>query len=106
MTPESTPREPLYIETGLLDIETIMDAERLSMMARLNRSKSELMTNILEHPQCRWVKQTKMIMEKYGIKDSDLEGPKRKTKANINQKIQLQFKEKMNEQREEKSKLK
>ena len=25
MTPDSTPREPLYIETGLLDIETTID---------------------------------------------------------------------------------
>ena len=53
MTPEATPRETLYIETGLLDVETIMDDKRLNMMARLNREKSELMTDGLANPDCK-----------------------------------------------------
>ena len=31
MVPESTPREALYIESGLLDIETITDKNRIMM---------------------------------------------------------------------------
>ena len=53
MIPEATPREALYIETGLLDIETIIDLKRMNMMARLNREKSEMMTTILENPECK-----------------------------------------------------
>ena len=64
MTPEATPREALYIETGLLDIETIMDAKRLNMMARLNRNKSELMAAVLNNPECKWMKRTKGIKNK------------------------------------------
>ena len=59
MTPDSTPREALYIETGLLDIETIMEKKRISMMARLNREKSEMMTKILNNPGCKWIKKNK-----------------------------------------------
>ena len=36
MTPDSTPREALYIETGLLDIETLADSKRLGMKSRQN----------------------------------------------------------------------
>ena len=61
MTPEATPREALYIETGLLDIETIIDKKRLSMMARLNRDKSDMMTNILDNPDCKWLKKPKRL---------------------------------------------
>ena len=40
MTPDSTPRDMLYIETGLLDLETIAKRKRLNMKVRLNRDKS------------------------------------------------------------------
>ena len=75
MTPEATPREALYIrkprealyiETGLLDIETIIDIKRLNMMARLNRNKSEMMTAVLNNPDCKWMKRTKETIDKYG----------------------------------------
>ena len=56
MTPEGTPREALYIETGLLDIGTIADSKRLNMKARLNRDKSELMAKVLSNPECMWEK--------------------------------------------------
>ena len=56
MTPDSTPREALYIETGLLDIETIIDIKRINMMARLKKERSELMDNILNNPECKWKK--------------------------------------------------
>ena len=105
MTPAATPREALYIETGLLDVETVMDAKRLNMMARLNRSKSELMATVLANPECKWIKKTREIMNKYGIEPEDLTGPKEKTKFEINQSVSLEFRRKMTKDREERSKL-
>ena len=55
MTPEATPREALYIETGLLDIETIIHIKRMNMLARLNKEKSILMTEVLSNPDCKWM---------------------------------------------------
>ena len=83
MTPEATPREALYIETGLLDVETIIDLKRLNMMARLNREKSELMAAILANPNCKWMKRTKEVMQKYNIDESELQGSKSKSREAI-----------------------
>ena len=67
MTPDATPREALYIESGLLDVETIADSKRMNMKARLNREKSQLMEKILNNPECKWKKRTEEVMEKYNI---------------------------------------
>ena len=40
MVPESTPKEALYIESGLLDIETITDKNRIMMRERLKRMEA------------------------------------------------------------------
>ena len=74
MTPDATPREALYIETGLLDIATISDSKRLNMKARLNRDKSHMMEQVLSNPECAWEKKTNEIMQKYGIDNNDLTG--------------------------------
>ena len=106
MTPEATPRETLYIETGLLDVETIMDIKRLNMMARLNREKSELMARVLANPQCKWMKRTRQVIEKYHIDEEDLHGSKAKARAAIIRGVHLKIQEKMHCTRKMKSKLK
>ena len=103
MTPEATPREALYIETGLLDVETIIDAKRLNMIARLHRNKSKMMEAILRNPNCKWMRKTKDVMNKYRIEDH---GSKQKTKNNMNQKILIQFYKKMTKDKDDRSKLK
>ena len=105
MTPEATPRQALYIETGLTDIETTMDRKRLTMMARLNNDRSELMDKVLKRPNCVWLKRTKEIMEKYKITDEELQGEKNTTKKIIKEKTNKIFKERMMEP-QEKSKIK
>ena len=106
MTPGSTPREALYIETGLLDIETIIDVKRLSMMARLNREKSQIMAEILENPESKWMGKTKEVMEKYGIEEHDLTGSKERAKSAIHIGVYVKFHERMTKDWEAKSKLK
>ena len=106
MTPEATPREALYIESGLLDVETIIDEKRLNMMARLNSNKSELMATVLANPESKWMKRTSELMEKYHLLEEDLIGPKEKTKIDIDQGVFIEFWKKMTKHKEERSKLK
>ena len=93
MTPGSTPREALYIETGLLDIETTADSKRLNMKARLNRDKSNMMNEVLKNPKCQWANITSEIMKAYELNDQHLTGPKSQTKTTIKNKVQKLFKE-------------
>ena len=95
MTPQATPREALYIETGLLDIETIIDKKRLNMKARLNREKSELMAEVLNYPGCKWVKKTNETMAKYSISEEDLMLPYDEAKRVISEKTREVFYEKI-----------
>ena len=106
MTPEATPREALYIETGLLDIETIIDIKRLNMLARLNNEKSQMMATVLANPECKWMKKTKEVMEKYGIQDHELYGTKPTIQNAILVGIHIKFRANMIKSMEERSKLK
>ena len=106
MTPHSTPREALYMETGLLDVETIADSKRLNMKARLNRNRSEMMEKVLKHPGCQWEQENKKIIEKYRINNEDLKGTKYATKNKIRKKIFEGFKTRICETSNNKSKMK
>ena len=105
MTPDATPREALYIETGLLDIATIADSKRLNMKARLNREKSEMMRQVLSNPECLWEKETKATMEKHKIAPHELVGSKYTCKRTIKQKTLENFKSKIKESNKDKSKM-
>ena len=106
MTPDSTPRESLYIETGLLDIETIANSKRLNMKARLNRNKSDLMAEVLSNPDCMWEKDTSTIMAKYNLNENDIEGSKYHSKSVIKKSIMTHFKTAMDQACQDKSKMK
>ena len=95
MTPDATPRQALYIETGLLDIETIIDKKRLCMMARLKHNRSEMMNSVLNNPECKWMKKTKETMEKYNIFEWELAEEKCVTRRIITDRIREKFHEKM-----------
>ena len=95
MTPDSTPRQALYIETGMLDIETIIDKKRLNMMGRLKNDRSRMMDIVLNNPQCKWKKRTDDIMEKYGIFEWELAEEKWYTKQLIINKTRELFHNKM-----------
>ena len=46
MVPESTPREALYIESGLLDIERITDKNRIMMGERIKKNGNQLLNEV------------------------------------------------------------
>ena len=48
MVPQSTPIEALYMETGLLDITTIITKNRFNMEKRLHKHPENITTKIME----------------------------------------------------------
>ena len=99
MTPDSTPREALYIETGMLDIETTIDLKRMYMMARLKRESSEMMDLVLANPQCKWMNKTNEVLNKYSISSWELAGTeenKRLVNCTIKERTKSKFHERVN----------
>ena len=50
MVPTSTPREALYIETGMFDVETLDDKKRTVMSERLHRNGNKTLNEITNNP--------------------------------------------------------
>ena len=48
IVPESPPREALYIESGLLEIETITDKNRIMMGERIKKNGNQLLNEVTE----------------------------------------------------------
>jgi uncharacterized protein YggT (Ycf19 family) len=58
--PITTPREALYMETGLLDIDTIAKQKRITMKDRLDKTANQLLKTTLKNEQKgRWSQKTK-----------------------------------------------
>ena len=107
IVPQSTPREVLYIETGLLDIKTMADISRIQMIKRVERSPNEIIDNIDKSDiKSGWNEQTDKIKEKYSITLEDLNNTRWRTKTIITRKVQQGFKEDIIKEGQNKSKVK
>ena len=47
MTPTSTPRDAIYEETGILDVEHTIKKNRINMFMRLEETKNDMINKIL-----------------------------------------------------------
>ena len=105
MTPTSTPREALYIETGLLDIETIDDKNRITMGERLEKTSNNLLSEITNsHTPGWWKEYLEETKTKYEITGTtNGEGT---NKTNPKGKILETFKTRIEKEGESKSKIK
>ena len=71
MVPTSTPREALYIETGLLDIKTLDDKNRISMGERLRKNSNNLLDEITnQDTPGGWKEYLEETKIKYDITDN------------------------------------
>ena len=104
MTPVSTPKEALYLETGLLDIEHMSYIRRINMYIRLKENPSELIDKVCLDTENNWFTQTEQIMSNFSIDHETLQN-KQTRKRVINEKIAKSFKEKLFAATENKSKL-
>ncbi len=69
MTPTTTPREVLYMETGILDIEHLAIKSRINMQTRLQKSSNWLIDTALQRTEKNhWAHQTKEDMDQLEIK--------------------------------------
>ena len=78
MVPQSTPREALYIETGLLNPEAIRLKNRVimehSMMNGTSQIKKRFTTN--NNTTTKWAEETKKAKQELGIDEGDMKGKK------------------------------
>ena len=67
MTPISTPREVIYLETGLLDIEHMIYIRRINMYFRLQENTNELHEQLKSGGNNTWWTDTEDIMKRFSI---------------------------------------
>ena len=107
MTPLSTPREVLYIETNLMDIERIIDKRKLNMLYRTNRNRNKI-TNMLHQgrKKTKWMKDMENIIRKYRINKNNLLKMKPgKAKNHIRKIVHRKFREELFENAAGKTKV-
>ena len=96
MVPRTTPREVLYIETGLLDVEHICMRNRINMEKRLNMTPDSITYKAKENgAKYGWKYETEKTKNKLNIVPEDLLGSKYHTKAIVRTKVHNKFIEKM-----------
>jgi hypothetical protein len=70
MTPTTTPREALYIELGMLDVENTVTKNRINMHNRLERTKNKLIDQVIniDHEKS-WINITRNKEKELKIED-------------------------------------
>jgi len=105
VTPTSTPREVLYIEVGLLDIENTINKQKLLMYNRIYRQHNTITSEIID-TNSQWLKGIEKIANEYNINLDELKTTKNKAKKIINKAITEKFRKNLVEIAMTKSKAK
>ena len=104
-TPTSAPREALYVETGLIDVEHTIIKNTINMVNRLELTKNDMLESIIQTGRNHsW---TEKVEKEIGTQNIDIEivkGPKNIAKTHIREIINENFKKKI-EQSKTKSKI-
>ena len=88
-TPQSNPRECLYIETGFLDPIAIINRNRLNMHNRINHGQNNTLKTILNRKEKdSWAMENKEYLQKIGIPAETMEKKPAKFKAECRKAIQ------------------
>ena len=106
-TPQSTPRECLYIETGLMDPITIAKRNRLDMHNRISNGNNQTLKALLQRTDpSSWAEENRAQAEIIGLDKNTLTTNKQTSKREITNKIKLAFKEEIESKARYKSKVK
>jgi len=90
--PRTTPREPIYLECGLLDIESTINKNKLLMYNRIYRCGNELTKEIITtENKTKWMEELEKIMNRYNITKTMLEQKKTSAKKTINKAVKETF---------------
>ena len=106
-TPKNgTPREAVYIETGLMDPEHIILKNRVNMEARIEKGESETMKEILKAKhEMSWIQQNNKIKERMGISEEDMKQSRYSIKELCKKKTRELFQKELENSAENKSKM-
>jgi hypothetical protein len=100
MTPQSTPLEALYMETGLLDITTLISKNRINMEKRLMKKKESITTKIMMNgTKGGWKEKTDTVKKEISEHNPAIQHEIKKKE------ILTYFQNRINEQAQQKSKL-
>ena len=108
MTPQSTPREALYLETGLIDCMTQINMNRLNAYNRLIREHNNLMKNLIQSDSpTKWKTETDKILQSVNIDPNELiTTSKHKARNQINMNTRKKFLEDLKTTGANKTKIK
>ena len=96
--PITTPREPLYYETGIMDIEHTITKNAINYIYRLDKKENKLLKETLREEHIRsWRKIIQQEMESLGIANT-------KSKEDIRKRLKEQMITKLAKEGEKKSK--
>ncbi len=103
MVPRGTPREALYVETGLMQPTTVIERQRINMLVRLRRKGNEWMKAVTRMDRNKgWMKQTAQIMEDLRIKEEDIhDGSIDMVKSEVEKRVKERFKSEIEKARQE-----
>lgn len=107
MVPQSTPREVLYLETGLLDPAALIQRNRINQYDKIHKQCNNMTTNLIqdENPT-KWKLETLRIMEEYTINETSIRSANKNNAKNIiNKAVKHKFLEKLKQTGAEKSKV-
>ena len=106
MVPRTTPREVLYIETGLMDIEHICSKNRINMEKRISMNPDSITYKTMENgAKHGWKYETEKTKQQHNILPEDMQGSLDQTKRVINTKVQSQFAKQIEVSGRDKSKV-
>ena len=106
LTPQTTPREALYIETGLLDPQTIAMKQRINMDHRLKNGTSSRLSRLAQaEGTYTWKELTDQYKTLAQVDENDLVGEPNTVKKKVKSKILQYFKGKINSDSTDKSKV-
>ena len=105
-TPQSTPREALYIDTGLLDPQTISMKQTIIMDHRLATGNSNRLSRLVQaEGKQSWKELTDLMKTRLEITEEDSSGKPETVKYKIRKKARTYFKRKLVEDGQSKSKV-
>ncbi len=106
-TPTSTPREALYMETGMLDTEHAAKKKQLLMKHRIQDTASDLMkTTTNSNIKGGWKERTEKLEQELNLQQQDYTATKSQFSKTINEKVNKMFHASIEEKGKEKSKIK
>ena len=105
-TAKSTPREALYMETGLADPETIIKTKRINYEHKSLNSDNETMKAIMRSDlKNGWAECNKTIKEETNTAEIDRSQSKYRVKKQVKNKMKTYFKKKLENEAKNKSKI-